>query len=71
MLIRFGCVLIGPRCTYSVPLRFRPPVAANCVFFATVEKSVSCQVEPWRTRTLCFEATAKVVHDDAGKYKCY
>ena len=34
MLIRFGCVRIGPRCTYSVPLRVRPP-AFSLDFLAT------------------------------------
>lgn len=38
MLIRLGCVRIGPRCTYSVPLLARP-AAFNLDFFATDEKS--------------------------------
>jgi len=38
MLIRLGCVRIGPRCTYSVPLRVRP-AAFDLDFLATDQKS--------------------------------
>ena len=42
MLIRLGCVRIGPRCMYSVPLRVRP-TALDLDFLATdINSSTRC-----------------------------
>jgi hypothetical protein len=40
MLIRLGCVRIGPRCMYSVPLR-ATPAAFNLDFLATDRKKLN------------------------------